>query len=63
MRVFQKEEKRVNSVDQWCTFLFLGGFEGTELHAVEKWANFITEVSDIEFLPINNPPIINTNKI
>ena len=62
MRVVQKEEKMVNSVDQWCIFLFLGGFEGMELHALDKKANFVTEVSYIEFLPINNPSIINTNK-
>ena len=36
MRVVYKEEKMVTSVDQWCIFLFLGGFEGMELHAVEK---------------------------
>ena len=36
MRVVQKEEKRVDIVDQWCIFIFLGGSEGMELHAVEK---------------------------
>ena len=36
MRVVQKEEKRVDIVDKWCIFLFLDGFEGMELHAVEK---------------------------
>ena len=36
MRVVKKEEKRVEIVDQWCIFLFLGGFEGMERHAVEK---------------------------
>ena len=36
MRVVHKEVKRVNIFDQWCIFLFLGCFEGMELHAVEK---------------------------
>ena len=53
----------VNSVDQWCIFLLPGDFEGTELNAVEEQANVITGVSDIEFLPIKNTSIINTNKI
>ena len=35
IRVFHKEDKGVNGVDQWYIFLFLGGFEGMELHAVE----------------------------
>ena len=36
MRLVKKEEKRVDIVDQLCIFLFIGGFEGMELHAVEK---------------------------
>ena len=63
MRLVQKVDRRVDIVDQWCIFLFLGVFEVMELHAVEKWANFITEVSYIVFLPINTPSIINTNEI
>ena len=63
MRFVQKVDRRVDIVDQWCIFLFLGVFEVMELHAVEKWANFITEVSYIVFLPINTPSIINTNEI
>ena len=53
----------VNTVDQCCIFLFLGGSEGTKPHAVEQRLKLSTEVSDIEFFPIKNPSIMNTNKI
>ena len=46
-----------------AVFLFLGGFEGMELHDVEQWVNIVTEIPDIKFFPINNPSIINANKI
>ena len=36
MRVVQKEDKRVDSFYQWYVFLFIGGFESVELHAVGK---------------------------
>ena len=55
MRVIQKEEKRVNIVDRLCIFLVLGGFEGMEIHSVEQYVKVVTEVSNIKFLPINNP--------
>ena len=63
LRAFQKLGGRVNRVDQWCIFLYLGGFEVLELHDVEQWVKVITEIPDIELFPINNPSIINNNKM
>ena len=55
MRVVNKFGGRVNRVDQWCIFLYLGSFEVMELHDVEQWMKVVTEVPDIELPPINNP--------
>ena len=47
MILVHKKEKRVNGVDQWCIFIFLGGFKVMEVHAVEQWVKVITEVPEI----------------
>ena len=55
LTVIQKEDKRVNMVDQWCIVFCYGYFEGLKLYAVKIWVNIITEGSNTLYLLIETP--------
>ena len=57
LRVFKKEDKRVNIIYQWRIIFFSVCFEIMELCAIEKWEKLITEGPDTAHFPIKNPLI------